>query len=41
MKVIINEMYSKISNELESLRQDKSKIETGNLTIEKNKEKVD
>lgn len=38
---VYNEEYVRISNELESLRQDKSKIETGNLSIEQHKEKVD
>lgn len=36
-----NEEYARISNELESLRQDKSKIETANLSIEQYKERVD
>ena len=37
----MNEEYARISSELENLRQDKSKIETGNLSIEQHKEKVD
>lgn len=31
---VYNEEYARISNEPESLRWDKSKIETGNLSIE-------
>ncbi|WP_297426743.1 hypothetical protein [Clostridium sp.] len=38
---VYNEGYARISNELKSLRQDKSKIETGNLNIEQYKERVD
>ena len=38
---VYNEEYSRISNELESLRQDKSKIEIGNISIEQYKERVD
>lgn len=38
---VYNEEYARISNELENLRQDKSKIETGNLSIEQYKERVD
>jgi DNA repair exonuclease SbcCD ATPase subunit len=40
MEKLIEE-YAKISNELESLRQDKTKIETGNLNIKQYKERVD
>ena len=37
----MNEEYARISSELENLRQDKSKIETGNRSIEQYKERVD
>ncbi|SFC20262.1 hypothetical protein [Clostridium uliginosum] len=38
---VYNEEYVRISGELQKLRQDKSKIETGNVSIEQYKERVD
>ena len=38
---VYNEEYVRISGELQKLRQDKSKIETGNLSIEQYKQRVD